>query len=438
MNVLGLDFGSSSIKAALVRNGKLIGDVVRSAYPSRHMDVRVEIDPPVLLRAMAEAIKKLGAAAKRADIIGLDVMAPAWVAMDARGKALTPIVTHQDRRSVSQAEHILKLVGKRKLLSVAGNLPFPGGISSTTWLWFYQNQREAKFDLRALDLVGHLNTFIHRQLTGARVIDPSNASFTGVFDTVGQSGWDDDLCRSVHLPKHALPEVHSADEIVGHVTPAAARRFGLRAGTPVMTGIIDTSAAMYLAGAKAGQLLNVSGSTDVLGVCTGAPHPHEKLLTRALGVGKKWMSVATLAAAGSALNWAKDQFFSELSWTQFDQLQQKLCGRDASQTSVRFANYLAGDRASIAQRRASLDGLTLSTTRDDILLAMIDTLAKTSAARLDLLRETGAPMNHNVILSGGAGGPLHKILHRDWPGKWKFKSETEASVRGLAKLAELA
>ena len=59
------------------------------------------------------------------------------------------------------------------------------------------------------------------------------------------------------------------------------------------------SAAMLLTGAKPGQLLNVCGSTDVLGLCTDRPRPHEKVLTRALGIGDRWMSVCTLAAAAN-------------------------------------------------------------------------------------------------------------------------------------------
>ena len=41
-------------------------------------------------------------------------------------------------------------------------------------------------------------------------------------------------------------------------------------------------------------MLDVAGSTDVLAVCTDKPRPHERLLTRALGVGRLWMSFMPL------------------------------------------------------------------------------------------------------------------------------------------------
>jgi sugar (pentulose or hexulose) kinase len=82
--------------------------------------------------AIRRAVADLGAAAKRTDIIGLSVMSPAWVAMDRAGNPVTPIVTHQDRRSIEIAREIERRVGKTHHLRIAGNRPFPGSISSTT------------------------------------------------------------------------------------------------------------------------------------------------------------------------------------------------------------------------------------------------------------------------------------------------------------------
>ena len=46
------------------------------------------------------------------DHVAMAVMCPAWVAMDHAGKALTPIITHQDRRSVEIAQQLEQRVGK--------------------------------------------------------------------------------------------------------------------------------------------------------------------------------------------------------------------------------------------------------------------------------------------------------------------------------------
>ena len=92
---------------------------------------------------------------------------------------------------------------------------------------------------------------------------------------------------------------------------------------------------MLLAGAKTGQLLNVIGATDVLALCTDRPKPHERLLTRALGVGKKWISVSTIASAGSTLEWARHVLFRDLAASAFFQRVGNLANKSMEST-VRF------------------------------------------------------------------------------------------------------
>jgi len=358
------------------------------------------------------------------------VMAPAWVAMDRTGRAITPIVTHQDRRSLEVAQEIERRVGRRRHLQMAGNRPIPGGISSTTAAWFGKHEPSV---MRRADLVGHLNTFLHRQITGRRVVDLSNACFMGLYETIKLGGWNEELCEAAGVSKGQLPEILESNVMAGRVTRGAAARLGLPKGMPVMAGMIDTSGAMFLAGAKVGQLLNVSGSTDVLALCTNRPRPHERLLTRALGVGRMWLSVGTIAAAGSALDWAKQELFGDLSEREFYRLVGKLARRTAKPSGeVKCDPSFAGDRCSVEQKRASFDGLTLASTREDLLAALIDALGEASANRLRLLASRGVRLRRRVVVSGKTAMGLREVLYRDWPGNWSFVYEDEASLRGLS------
>jgi xylulokinase len=284
-----------------------------------------------------------------------------------------------------------------------------------------------------------VQTLIHRQFTGSRVVDPSHASFMGLYNVPKLSGWSEPICNLVGASEHQLPQLIESNAVAGLITRPAGRLFGLTHGTPMLCGCIDTSAAMFLAGCRPGTLLNVSGSTDVLALCTDRPKPHEQLLTRALGVGRRWMSVSTLAAAGSALSWARDQLFADLAPADFFKLVGELAREPKPDTGgVTFEPYLAGSRTSIEQPRGAFTGLTLSTTRRQMLTAVIEALAAASAQRVDLLRGANPRLkiSRHVILSGGAHAALHDLLHRDWPGKWNYQTEDEATLRGLASLAE--
>src|SRR4051812_5860798 len=114
MKFLALDVGSSSVKSAILRNGKIVGKIVRAAFATRREGMKVEVDPRVILKAVASAIAQVGKEAKTVEGIGLTVMAPSWVAMDHEGRPLTPVVTHQDRRSAEIAPELEKRVGKQR------------------------------------------------------------------------------------------------------------------------------------------------------------------------------------------------------------------------------------------------------------------------------------------------------------------------------------
>jgi xylulokinase len=193
---------------------------------------------------------------------------------------------------------------------------------------------------------------------------------------------------------------------------------------------------MLLAGATPGRLFNVCGSTDVVALCTDRPRPHERLLTRALGVKGLWLSVHTIAAAGAALFWAKQQLFPDLSQDHYRKLMTRLAAKgETAAGGVTFDPYLAGERTSVEQRRGAFTGLTLATTREQMLAAMIDALAKASAERLTLLEQQNEmKTNRRVVVSGGKEDRLDKLFHRDWPKSYTFKAEVEATLRGLGRL----
>jgi xylulokinase len=430
MRILAIDIGSSSVKAGLFQNSRLLQPPCREPFPTAFGDGRAEVSPQRLMIAIRRAAASLRAG--KADFVVLAGMSPSWLAMDKAGRALTPIITHQDRRSLQQAREFLAEFGQRRLLQTTGNIPCPGGISATTSRWMTRHQRSI---MRKCDLAGHVTTWLLRRFTGARVIDPSNASFTGIYKTVTLGGWDEALARFAGLSLSQLPELRDGGETAGALSGAGARVLGLQAGTPVLTGIMDTSAALLAAGAAPGQMVNASGTTDVLALCVDHPRPHPRLLTRAVGTGKLWVQVSTIASAGSTLQWLQRTLFSEMDEHRFYRLVQRQIARPPQTAELTFDPYLAGDRMALEQPQAVFRGLTLATTREQMLYAAIDSLARASAARLDLLAQTGTRPRPSVLLTGGSGNVLAKVLHRDWPGAWRFRQIHEANLHGLASLA---
>ena len=67
MNLLGIDVGSSSVKSAVLRDGKVVGKITRAYFLTRHEGVRVEVDPAAVLKAERDTVRELGPRAGRVE-----------------------------------------------------------------------------------------------------------------------------------------------------------------------------------------------------------------------------------------------------------------------------------------------------------------------------------------------------------------------------------
>jgi hypothetical protein len=130
MNLLALDVGTSSVKAAVLEQatGQPLAEPAIAKYALSQPETEAAvIDPETLWRAVLEAGRS-AAAGRQVEGIGMDVFSPGWLLLDEKREPLTPIVTHLDRRARPLARRLRKWEGDRFLLE-NGNPVVPGGIS---------------------------------------------------------------------------------------------------------------------------------------------------------------------------------------------------------------------------------------------------------------------------------------------------------------------
>jgi len=146
----------------------------------------------------------------------------------------------------------------------------------------------------------------------AAFMDHTFIHFSALSDA--QSGtWSPRLCRLLGVDPGKLPKITPPWELIGEVTPAAAKDFGLAPGTPIAAGAGDTAASALGAGiVRAGMLFDVAGTASVLAGCTTQFAPDEQnraLLVMRSVVPGLWHPLAYVAGGGLALRWFRDQFF---------------------------------------------------------------------------------------------------------------------------------
>ena len=339
MRILSADFGTTSVKLSILDEKLSILQTHKQEYTYEVDGRRVQIDPDVVFRAFVDGIAIFGDSLRTIDALCICVLCPSLIAMDSEGRPLHPAIIHLDRRSGAQARKALGRVGKDRFLAINGNLPFPGGISLTSIMWLKQHQPSL---YERTFCFGHMNTYLHRLFTDRFVIDPTNASFTGLYETLKWGGWSEELCSELEIDRGKLPPIVSSDAVVGALTERAASLTGLKSGIPVVMGSNDTSHAALGAGAvDNGSILNVSGSNEIITITTDRPIPHEKVYLRTHAVRDRWLVLA-ITVGGLALEWFRRELFREMKKIEFYEgyLPGYVTGR-FQKTGVRFLPHLA-------------------------------------------------------------------------------------------------
>ncbi len=400
------------MKAALLDGVDLASPVASTPFATDRQGVRVEVPVERIEAAIRQALDQLVLA--DATYVALTGMSPAWLAVrDA--KAITPVVTHQDRRSVAEAVALEERVGRERHLQLAGNRPTPGGISSTTAAWFATHTDA----IERADLLCHLPTYLGLQLTGEAVADPSNAGFMGLMD-VTTGGWSQELCDAAGVPMRKLPAIRDASETIGTTRPNG---LGVPIGLPLFGGVVDGSGPLLLAD-RDDAVVHSAGSTDVVAAVVDRPIPADGLLCRPLGTGGRWVVAATQAAGSAGWDWAVRVLGPPT---------QRLAELARYDTPVVFHPHLAGDRQQVVQPMACFDNLTLATDRSDLHAAVLQALLADHADRVRRVLEVAGDRPRPVLATGG-GGDLPALLREQWPAGWSFAEVDQATLRGLGRL----
>ena len=448
MYILGVDIGTTSLKMSVfrLREDRLepVCQFSRAyAIHVYHDGWFADIEQGKWQEAFVAGCAALAQTIAEVDVISLSGTTPGLTAMDRHGEALYPALLMLDQRSGRQARAIVETVGLEHLLAVTGNMPVAGGCSLAGILWLRENVPEV---FRQTHQFGHSNTWFAHWLTGAYAMDPSSASLTGLYNTTRNDlTWNGDLAQTFGLSLDRLPPLVPAWRSIGTVRPALARTLGFRKQPQVLIGGNDAVLAAYSLGVQEpGQIVNVNGTCEISLVCLPRCLPSPSYNIRAHVLPGRWLTLHVMNAGGKALEWFQGVFCREMTDADFYDafLPQALDAwldraEPPSLSTVTYIPYLMGSRYSLEPLQAELRGLTPTTTREEILAALVRGLCQYQGNHLREV-ERHVPLEHTIHLTGGAVSPALIRAKRKWLRDCDYVHEEDSSVRGAALLARLA
>ena len=250
--VLAIDQGTSSTKTVAVDSAGVI--VARGRAPLAQSSPRpgwVEHRADDVLVSVDAAIADLGERIDLSRIVAVGISNQresmlAWRRAD--GAACSPVVSWQDRRTIDLCARLLAAGYGDRVQALSG-LPLDPMFSAVKAAWLI---KDVDPDGRLADagelVLGTIDSWIVRHLTGATVIEAGNASRTSLVD-LATGDWSDELLAIFGIPRSVLPPIHASSGVFGHTHG----RGPLPAGIPV-TGVLgDSHAALFAhAGWRAG------------------------------------------------------------------------------------------------------------------------------------------------------------------------------------------
>lgn len=148
-----------------------------------------------------------------------------------------------------------------------------------------------------------------------------------------------------------------------------------------------------------------------------------------------WQIYAT-TAGGFGLDWFHEQFARELSRDEFYRdLVPRAIDDCADEDAVEFEPYLTGDRQSMDAKTGAWRGLTLATTREQMLGALLKSAARVLNATICQAKDV-VDLKAVIKMSGGlAGEPYLRLKRREIPG-FDFEIVDNCPIRGNVRLAQ--
>ena len=266
--VIGIDVGTQGVRILAVdRSGKVCASASEALPPAR-TDLPAgwaEQQPDDWWRATITCLRRVLAALAEQGIPGEEIAALAVdstsgtvLPVDRAGRALSGALMYNDSRSAPYVDEVRAAASALEdKLGYAIRSSF--ALPKIVWM-----MRERPDIHRQTALYIHAADYIVGKLTGEYgVTDHSNALKTG-FDLVDY-GWPDFIERDLGVALEKLPRVVAPGDPIAAVSSEAARLTGLAAGTVVVGGMTDGSAAQVASGAsEVGAWNSILGTTLVI------------------------------------------------------------------------------------------------------------------------------------------------------------------------------
>ena len=407
---IGVDLGTSAMKLLLMDADGVIYNTVTKDYPLEFPHPGwSQQDPAGWKNALFEGVPELlaGVDASRVAGIGAGGQMHGLVVLDANDQVIRPAILWNDGRTAPQVDYLNNVIGKAALSAMTANIAF-AGFTAPKLLWMRENEPElfAKIDKIMLP-----KDYINYILTGVHSCDYSDASGILLLD-VEHKCWSREMMDICGVTESQMPKLFESFDCIGTVLPEIAQQLGIPETVRVCAGAGDNAAAAIGTGVvgEGGCNISLGTSGTVFISSTKFGVDSTNALHAFAHADGGWHLMGVVLSAASCNKWLMEEI---LRTADFSNEQAAIDDSKLGENHVFFLPYLMGERSPIndTDARGTLIGMTMDTTRADILQAVLEGVAFAVRDSVEVARELGIRIASSRLCGGGARSPLwQKII----------------------------
>ena len=185
MNLLGIDIGTTSLKAVCFdEEGRRLAETSKDYTLDTRGD-RVEFDPEAYVSLTKDAIREIEEKV-RVDALSVDTQGETLILTDENGSPTMPAIVWLDNRAVEEAKEIEAHFGIETIYRVTGQAESAGAWPACKLLWVQRNLPEVWAKTKKIFL---LEDWILYSLSGEFVTEPTIQSYSLYLDIVKKDWW---------------------------------------------------------------------------------------------------------------------------------------------------------------------------------------------------------------------------------------------------------
>ena len=450
MNLLGIDVGTTGLKAVLFDSAsgrELGGGYVEYALETPGPD-RAEIDPETWFSALKTAARAAldRAGTRECAALAISSQGESFVLLDRADKVLRPAIVWMDSRSGAECAEIEARFGRERLYHTTGDPAVDPVWLGTKLLHLRKNEPEI---WRRIARIMLAEDYLVHRLTGEFRGNGALWCSTLLYD-INRRDYFPEMLDFLEVSREQLPRQIASGRAVAPIRPEIAEAIGFATPVTVVSGGMDQACSALGSGNVTGGTAtdNTGTSFNLAASCERAVFDRKFRLPCQLHVvDDMFLAVAWSTSGGVLLRAFRDVLGAE--WAAelerngrnfYAELDRLAASAPPGANGVLMLPHLAGALCPEldADATGAVLGLTVQTTRADLVRAMLESVACMGRANLELLKECGVPVSSMILTGGAARSRIWNEIKAGIAGiPARTLQQPEAGCLGAAMLAGL-